>query len=258
MKKQIVKFIWETIEYAEKDGIVLGLSGGVDSAVCLALAVEALGSDKVHCLWMPYYMKTHSEEFQFYVNILLKLFEIPSKNFYSPWVSDVVEAIIDEFKFCDVSIEDKIDLGNLMARTRMMYLYLFARQNNLLVMGTSNKSEYMTGYFTKWGDGSADFYPIRHLLKTDVFRLAGDLEIPEAIILKAPSAGLYEGQTDEDELGITYVELDQILEKLTKIYYTGYYRNGLIRKFGKTKVEHVEKLVKNSKHKRIIAEMKRK
>jgi NAD+ synthase len=110
------------------------------------------------------------------------------------------------------SSADRLELGNTCSRLRMICLYNFAKQKDAIVVGTGNKSELMTGYFTKFGDGGCDVLPIGCLLKRDVLQLAGNLGVPNAVIEKAPSAGLWEGQTDEGEMGLTYKKLDEILE----------------------------------------------
>jgi NAD+ synthase len=123
----------------------------------------------------------------------------------------------------------------------MMVLYYFARKLNYLVCGTSNKSELMTGYFTKHGDGASDILPIGDLVKSEVRALAQELEIPEEVIAKPPTAGLWSGQTDEADLGITYPELDDILLRLEK---------GKKQILTSAKVDRVKKLIDNSEHKR--------
>ncbi|MFN3966799.1 MAG: NAD(+) synthase, partial [Endomicrobiia bacterium] len=125
----------------------------------------------------------------------------------------------------------KIARGNLKPRLRMLVLYYFANKLNYLVAGTGNKSEIMMGYFTKYGDGGVDILPIGDLLKKDVIQLARKLEIPERIINKKPSAGLWPGQTDEEEMGITYKKLDKILES-------------------KSKNSKIENIIKKTEHKR--------
>jgi len=131
--------------------------------------------------------------------------------------------------------------SNIKPRLRMLVLYYFANKLNYLVCGTGNKSEIMAGYFTKHGDGAADILPIGDLLKKEVKGLARELEIPNRIIAKAPTAGLWPGQTDEGEMGITYLELDDILEHLVK-------RNRQI--LSKGKVDKVRAMIKRSEHKR--------
>ncbi|MHC1587128.1 MAG: NAD(+) synthase, partial [Candidatus Syntropharchaeia archaeon] len=127
--------------------------------------------------------------------------------------------------------------ANVKPRLRMTTLYYFANKMNYLVAGTGNKSELSIGYFTKYGDGGVDILPIGHLLKTEVRELAKKLGIPEKIIKKIPSAGLWEGQTDEGEIGMSYESLDRILSSINSI------------KEGK-EVERVKEMIKKAKHKR--------
>ena len=134
-------------------------------------------------------------------------------------------------------------LGNLMARIRMAVLYYHANRDNLLVCGTSNRSEAMLGYCTKYGDNAADIQPILHLYKSEVYAMARELSIPEAIVRKPPSAGLWAGQTDEGELGLTYTEIDSSLQALEK---SGW-------KAQNPTEEKVLALVRKSAHKRMPA-----
>jgi len=117
-----------------------------------------------------------------------------------------IKKIVDEFK-----IDDKIRLGNIMARVRMIILFDLAKQLNALVCGTENKSEKLLGYFTRFGDAASDIEPISHLYKTQIYQLAKYLKVPEEIIKQSPTAGLWNGQTDEDDFGFTYEEADQVL-----------------------------------------------
>jgi NAD+ synthase len=139
--------------------------------------------------------------------------------------------------------ENRYLLGNLMARTRMVVLYYHANRDGRIVCGTSNKSEYLLGYCTKYGDNAADIQPIVHLLKREVYELARELGIPEPILVKSPSAGLWEDQSDEGELGITYAEIDAALATLED--------RGWVAKTPAE--EKVLAMVKKSEHKRLPA-----
>jgi NAD+ synthase len=134
-------------------------------------------------------------------------------------------------------------LGNLMARIRMAVLYYHANRDHTIVCGTSNRSEYMLGYCTKFGDNAADLQPLLHLYKTEVYNYAQELGIPESIITKAPSAGLWEGQSDEEEIGLSYAEIDHSLQSLEL---QGW-------KAATYTEETVLGLVKKSEHKRLLA-----
>lgn len=206
MKERIIDFIKRKVEEAEAKGVVIGLSGGLDSTVTLFLCVEALGKDKVLGVMMPSEVNK-KEDLDDAVQVCKKL-GVKYKIIH-------IEPIIEAFeKILDLS--DKLVRGNLMARIRMCVLYYFANKENLLVVGTGNKSEYLQGYFTLHGDIACDFLPLGNLYKTQVKELAKEIGVPERIIKKTPSPGLWKGQTDEEELGISYEELDKILPLLEK------------------------------------------
>ncbi len=180
---------------------VLGLSGGVDSAVVAALLVKALGSENVHALIMPYRMS--NPESQKHAELLAGQIEISY---------DVVDIspMVDAF-FLDEPKASTLRQGNKMARERMCLLYDYSAKNDALVIGTSNKTELLLGYGTIFGDLASAINPIGDLYKSQIWELAEYLKIPDVIVKKAPSADLWAGQTDEDELGYTYQELDRML-----------------------------------------------
>ena len=178
---------------------IVGISGGIDSAVTAALMVKEQGKQNVFGVLMPYGNQDTGDSYK-----LVMQLDIPSEEVN-------IKPIVDTFSSLKL---DKIALGNVMARVRMTILYAFSNKLNGKVVGTSNKTEYMIGYFTKWGDGAADIEPIIHLLKEEVYKLAKELNIPQSIIDKAPSAGLWDGQTDEDELGLTYKQIDKVLKMI--------------------------------------------
>ncbi|MCK4327381.1 MAG: NAD+ synthase [Candidatus Diapherotrites archaeon] len=180
--------------------VVVGLSGGMDSAVVAALCARALGKNKVLALIMPERRDSHYRD----ALALAKQLGIDYK------VIDI-KPIVREFdKKCKPS--DRTARANLRARTRMTLLYYYSNLLNRRVAGTGNRSEKEIGYFTKWGDGAADFFPIGHIYKTDLPKLARKLNIPKKIIRKKPSAGLWRGQTDEKELGLSYEKIDAALK----------------------------------------------
>jgi len=160
-----------------------------------------------------------------------------------------IRPIVDSFVAQLGFQPDKRSLGNIMARTRMVLLYAHANAKNYLVLGTSNRSEFLTGYFTKWGDGASDYAPLINLYKTEVWEVAKLVGVPERIIEKKPTAGLWEGQTDEDELGISYRLLDEILWRLVDLKMP---KEKIAQELGVSieRVEYVENLVKRSEHKR--------
>jgi len=236
--KKIVNFIRRKIKESKVKGVILGISGGVDSATTACLAVKALGKEKVFGLIMPYYKNQEIKDAILVCNNLGIKYKIIN-----------IKNIVNEFeKTLDFKI-DKITKGNLMVRSRMVILYGIANAKNYLVLGTSNKTEFLVGYFTKWGDGASDIAPLLSLYKTEVRKIAKILEVPEKIISKKPSAGLWKGQTDEDELGIEYDLLDKILYRLIDLKMK---REDVAKDLGITldRILYVENLVKRSKHKR--------
>jgi NAD+ synthase len=196
-KKQIMEFI---AVHAPEKGVVIGLSGGIDSTLVLALCVEALGKDRVLGIFMPESAEDISASIKQYAEQLgIQQETIPIKPIFEAYLSSG-----------GISA-DKTVAGNLKARIRKNLLYSRSNAKGLVVMGTGNRSELLTGYFTKYGDGGVDFLPIGDLYKTHVRQLAKHMGVPEPIITQPPSAGLWEGQTDEKEMGITYEKLDRIL-----------------------------------------------
>ncbi len=197
-KNIIVDFIREEIEKANLRGGVVGLSGGLDSAVTMYLMVEALGEDNVLALILPY--KESSPENIKDAEELAKLKRIRAiKLDITPFVEPYFEARKEI---------DNVRKGNYLARIRMAILYDYSRELNYMVVGTSNKSERLLGYFTLWGDMACGITPLGDLYKTQVKVLAKFLGLPDRIIGKVPSADLSKGQTDEDELGVKYGRID--------------------------------------------------
>jgi NAD+ synthase len=202
MKTRIVNWIKQQVKDSGAKGIILGLSGGIDSCVVAALAKEAVGKDKVLGLFMP----CHSQPQDLAdARIIARKLGIKAR-------------LIDLTRAYDILLKILPSAGtmpkaNLRPRLRMLTLYYFANKFNYMVSGTGNRSELMAGYFTKYGDGGVDILPIASLLKRDVRKLANELNIPQHIIAKPPTAGLWPGQTDEGEMGITYNNLDDILQR---------------------------------------------
>ncbi len=236
--EKITSFIKKRLKEANAKGVIIGISGGVDSAVAAFLAVKALGKEKVFSLILPYYENEETKDAIWICNILGTEYKIiPIKN------------IIDKLEKILGFNSNKIAKGNLMVRTRMMILYYYANIKNYLVIGTSNRSEYLVGYFTKWGDGASDIAPLLNLYKTEIWELAKKIGVPEKIIQKKPSAGLWENQTDEDELKINYFLLDKILHYMFDLKIES---NKISEKLNISleQVEYVKDLVKRSEHKR--------
>jgi NAD+ synthase len=199
--RAIENYIAQEVAKSDKSGIVLGLSGGLDSSVVAALGKNALGKERVHGIIMPSFSNTKSD-YDDAVSL--------AKNLGISYNAISIEDLLGSFKATGL-FESKMAYANIKPRIRMALLYGYANSNNYLVAGTGNRSEIMIGYFTKFGDGGADILPIGGLYKTQVFEIAKYLAIPEMIIRKKPSAGLWENQTDEEEIGMTYRNLDLIL-----------------------------------------------
>ena len=198
---QCEQWLRDEIARAHSSGIVLGLSGGIDSSVLAALGREALGREKVLGIIMP----CHSiDEDEADARLLASELDI---NFMRVDLSGTFDSLSEA-----IGIElNSLAKSNLKARLRMVTLYAVAQTKNFLVCGTSNRSEYETGYFTKYGDSGVDLMPLAGFLKREIREMAKILHVPEKIITKAPSAGLYQGQTDEGDMGFSYEVLDEYL-----------------------------------------------
>jgi NAD+ synthase len=210
VEKRIRRFIKEYVNNAEAEGIVLGMSGGIDSGTVAALSSLAIGGDKVIGLMLP------------------------EKETYNPQDIDDAKFVAEKFglktQVCDITPvlegfyrtipvfaqEDRLCKGNIKARTRMIYLYYYANKLSKIVCGSSDKSETMMGYFTKWGDVAADISPLMDLYKTQVRKLAEHLGFPANLAAKPSTPALWPNQFAETELGIKYETLDLILYGLER------------------------------------------
>lgn len=202
MVEQMIRYAyWNT----GSKGIVVGMSGGIDSAVAAAFCCRAVGPANVLGLSLPSAVSNPVD--------VKDARDLSGKLGMRHEVIPI-DPILTGYRTMPNFVETPYLLGNLMARTRMAVLYYHANRDGRLVCGTSNRSEYMLGYCTKYGDNAADFQPILHLYKTDVYVVAQELGIPEPIMKKPPSAGLWEGQSDEREIGLTYAEIDASLKAL--------------------------------------------
>lgn len=201
---RIVAFIKDAFSRAGFSDAVIGLSGGVDSAVSCVLATQALGVNHVSPIFLP----CGGLSIQGVLDAM-KLIEKLHIPFTHVTRIDIKQAVDDIAK--QDPMMDRVRKGNIMARARMTYLFDQAKKRHALVVGTENKTEYVLGYFTRFGDEASDVEPIRHLYKTQVYELAKTLGIPEEIQKKTPSADLWAEQTDEGEFGFTYKDADEIL-----------------------------------------------
>ncbi len=201
----IVSFIRDYVNRSGASRVVLGLSGGADSAVLAALAVAALGADRVSALVMPE-MESPPED-------VADAEEVARLLGLDPLVIDITEGV--EFvlrSFGDsYGSSPRLARGNVKARLRMVVLYYVANKTNSLVLGSSDRSEWLLGYFTKWGDGAADLYPLLGLYKTQVKLLGDHLGLPERIVWKPSSPGFWPGHLASEELGADYDVIDPIL-----------------------------------------------
>ncbi|GAQ26314.1 NAD(+) synthase [Tepidanaerobacter syntrophicus] len=224
---KLVEWLKNYVKNAGASGAVFGMSGGVDSSVVSVLCKKAFG-DNVLGLIMPCHSDKNDE---LDAKLVAEKFDIKYKVV-------TLDSVYDEFLKVVDETEDKLVKANIKPRLRMTTLYYYAGLNNYLVVGAENKSELVVGYFTKHGDSGADLMPIANLVKSQVRILASYLGIPQKIIDKAPSAGLWSGQTDESEMGITYEELDNYI---------------LTGKADPKIKERIELLNKRSEHKRSLA-----
>jgi NAD+ synthase len=233
LEEQITGWLRQYLAGAGADGYVLGLSGGVDSATTAALAVEAVGPESVLAAILP----CHSQATDAHLaHQVADTFAIPT---VAVRLDDPYSALIENLP----PTEHPLAAANVKPRLRMICLYHLAQANNYLVLGSGNKTELMVGYYTKYGDGGVDLLPLGDLYKTEVWDLARELGVPSAVIERPPSAGLWPGQTDEDELGITYRELDRVLMAIVA---------GETTSIVPSTLERVQRLIVGSAHKRAM------
>jgi len=204
VEEVLVGWLKERIESAGAKGAIFGLSGGIDSAVTAVLCQKAFGENILGVI-MPCYS---NEEDEADAKLLAERFEIN-------YIVRDLGSVLDEFLMLtegNIKKEsENLSIANIKPRLRMTTLYYYAAKNNYLVVGTDNWSELKIGYFTKYGDGGIDIGPLGRLVKSEVRELARHLDIPEKIISKAPSAGLWHEQTDEQEMGVSYEVLDKYI-----------------------------------------------
>lgn len=236
----ICKFIKSKLEESKSEGIVIGLSGGLDSSTVAYICAKVVKNDKIIGLVLPS-KTTSNEDVEDAINVAEDL-KIKYK------VISIDELIKSFPQICPECSKSDIANGNLKARIRMMLLYYHSNSMNRMVVGTGNRTELLVGYFTKYGDGGVDMLPIGDLYKTDVRQIAEYLGVPKNIIEKAPTAGLWTGQTDEDELGIKYESLDKILY-LMMDENKGADEISKILKISFEEVLRIKNMIESSKHK---------
>jgi NAD+ synthase len=242
-RERITGFVGDVVEDAGADGAVLGLSGGIDSTTVAHVAVEALGPDGLKGLVMPGEVSREDN---------MSDAERVAEDLGIEYDVVAVEPLVDAFleAYPDAAGHREA-VGNVRARSRAVLNYLVANSESRVVLGTGNRSEALTGYFTKYGDQAVDCNPIGNLYKTQVRQLARDLGVPEDLVTKPPTAGLWEGQTDEGELGVDYPTLDSILA-LTVDGPLSVTATARELDVDRETVEHVRELYERSAHKRAM------
>jgi NAD+ synthase len=238
---QVIKqFITLKVKESGSAGVVFGLSGGIDSAVVLKLSTSVFRHDQISALFMPESTTPEQDTKDVYIiakHCKIKLMELP--------IDPILKSYLEGNDLPDYN---PTVLGNLKARIRMNIIFLIANSLTRLVLGTSNKSELLLGYFTKFGDGASDVAPIGDLYKTQVLQLAEFLKLPNRIISKPPTAGLVANQTDEDELGMDYATIDKILFGLERNFSVN--KISKILKLKETHVNEIKNRMENNRHKR--------
>ncbi|MDD2410262.1 MAG: NAD+ synthase [Candidatus Methanomethylophilaceae archaeon] len=234
-------FIRDSVDKTGCSGIVIGLSGGIDSAVVTKLAAETIDPARILNVFMPYRVTPAAD-----YKITKELSQAWGTEFKIVDVQPAVDALTSVLLS---DVQAPLERGNISARCRMIVLYNLAKKRNYLVAGTSNQSELMTGYFTKFGDGACDMTPLASTYKTEVKQIAAMIGIPQEIIDRPPSAGFWEGQTDESEMGISYDYLDAILYDMDLDFDDDEIAEDL--DISPEKVREIRSLVASMEHKRL-------
>ena len=245
---ELVEFLRESFKKAGFSKAVLGLSGGIDSALVAYLLRDALGKENVLAIMMPY--KSSNPDSLNHAKLVIEDLKINSKTIE---ITDMIDAYFKNEKEAT-----SLRIGNKMARERMSILFDYSSKENALVVGTSNKTEIYLGYSTQFGDSACALNPIGDLYKTNIWDLSRYLKIPNELIEKKPSADLWEGQTDEQEMGLTYKEADQVLYRMLEENKT--VEEVLGEGFNKDLVDNIVRRINRSEYKRkmpLIAKIKR-
>ncbi|MGL4392063.1 MAG: NAD+ synthase [Fusobacteriaceae bacterium] len=247
VEEKVLKFVKEEVKKAGVSKVVLGLSGGIDSGLVAYIAAKALGAENVFGIMLPY--KSSSKESIEHGELVANKIGIKTK------IIEITHMVEPYFNMePDMS---NLRKGNKMARERMSVLFDYSAKEKAIVIGTSNKTEIYLGYGTLYGDTACGINPIGNLYKTNVWALAKHLGVPPELIEKRPTADLWEGQTDEDDLGFTYLEADKILYELVDEKSTE--EEVVSKGFKRETVEEISNRIKNSAYKRrlpLIAEIK--
>lgn len=208
MQQNPQTYVLETVEWIKticvqnkKKNVVIAVSGGIDSALALTLVTRAVGAEQVTALFLPYKDQSYAD-----AQKIADWNSIPLSNQRIYPIETTVHAVASLTQ----ANKDQYRMGNLMARARMLFVYDTAKELDALVCGTENRSEHYLGYFTRFGDAASDFEPLAGLYKSEVRAVAEYLQLPSVFIEKAPSAGLWQGQTDEKELGFSYEQADAV------------------------------------------------
>ena len=245
---ELVEFLRESFKKAGFSKAVLGLSGGIDSALVAYLLRDALGKENVLAIMMPY--KSSNPDSLNHAKLVVEDLGINSKTIE---ITDMIDAYFKNEKEAT-----SLRMGNKMARERMSILFDYSSKENALVVGTSNKTEIYLGYSTQFGDAACALNPVGDLYKTNIWDLSRYLKIPNELIEKKPSADLWEGQTDEQEMGLTYKEADQVMYRLLEENKTA--TEVLAEGFDKGLVDNIIRRMNRSEYKRrmpLIAKIKR-
>lgn len=230
---EIEKFLQDYLNESHCESYVLGLSGGVDSSLVAAIARKAVGKDKLFC----YALDVESNK-----NDIDDAKEVAKQLDLNLKIINLTDTYHSYLKNLSKKELTRLTKSNLKVRMRMVALFAFAQEHHALVLGTDNADERYVGYFTKYGDGAVDLLPIVHLTKSEVRQASKFYGLDDKLVNRIPSAGLFEGQTDESEMGISYIDLDN--------YLLGKVVNSDVKK----RIEHLHKI---SEHKRVpIPEMK--
>ena len=245
---ELVEFLRENFKKAGFSKAVLGLSGGIDSALVAYLLRDALGKENILAIMMPY--KSSNPDSLNHAKLVIEDLKINSKTIE---ITDMIDAYFKNEKEAS-----SLRMGNKMARERMSILFDYSSKENALVVGTSNKTEIYLGYSTQFGDSACALNPIGGLYKTNIWDLSRYLKIPNELIEKKPSADLWEGQTDEQEMGLTYKEADQVLYRMLEE--NKKVEEVLAEGFNKDLVDNIVRRMNRSEYKRrmpLIAKIKR-